>query len=199
MGDVNVLIPAQTGNLSFVVLVIQSANMDIVLTNFVNFLLNVLRSVPEKLLPHISNRWDLRQHRKNYKWADVDNVWENAVPGISRHLKNHILFQNFETDTKVMDLFYKQIDRSLAKVIVSKCIEPTGIFVIKLKVPQFWLNEEQLTLFRKIIVEEITLTLNRHFELDLVVTEKGEILNQIQEQDEEFVSYMIYPEDNFEF
>ena len=141
----------------------------------------VLLYIPIQICQRLKRKWELRQHRSNSEGANVNEIWENAKPGVKRRLKNdgRFLYYEYNSETTVNMAGY--IDRALDSAKMTKSDEPSGDFVLSLEVSQFFVQSEYFDAFRAIVIDEITRSFNRHFELQLLMTNTESLLHGIQE------------------
>ena len=137
--------------------------------------------IPIQISQRFKRQWELRQHRRNSERANVHEIWQNAKPGVKRRLKNDGRFLYYEFNSETTVNMAMHIDRALDSATMSKREEPTGDFVLSLEVSQFFVQSEYFDAFRTIVIDEITRSFNRHFELDLHIQHTEQFIHSIQD------------------
>jgi len=153
------------------------------LRKVVVYLFGILLHFPIKIHRGIKSWWALRQHRRNKETANISDIWVNAKPGILRKLKNDERFHYYEFDgfgPKTTINMLAHINKAIENAEISVGDDPTGKFIIELKVSQFYVRSELYDVFRKIVISEISCTFGKYFELDLNVLNTEDFVRSVE-------------------
>lgn len=149
------------------------------LRNIIIVVFNILLFIPKPIYKRIGRKWELRQHRRNIRRADPDEIWGDAKQQIKRRLKSERRFLYYEHNALTTVSLAEYIERALETARMTSEEGPLGTFVLCLQVSQFYVSSELFDEFKAIVNEEITRVFNRHFELELEILDTERFLRSV--------------------